>query len=569
MPSASLERLLDRVEELKRPAGARDPLRLRKVLAQLERRRLRTAAALIRFHESLLFMRAYPQSAAHLRQVERLLSSFKKRVDELSESGADLSPLSEPDVSGIVGTSFSALFSYEIVREIWRLHPSQVSLDWDGYEEYDRFAVVLSKFLPLIEENAYVEPRFPFLEWLRAAESPREKDLDWLMKRFEEWRISEKEKSILFNSLKLWLHWEFGNHKTSRTKMKRAVRKIFYHHGPLIRRNDISLERELETPPLPVVKLRRDQGQAILDMGRTTMAARYRELHGFTYGDARSVTLAKAGRGVEFFVWGVPPERRLPTLGYTAALIVKNGVPHGYSEALSLFERAETGVNLFYTFRDGESAWIYARMLRLFRQLLGVTVFSIDPYQLGFHNEEGIESGSFWFYRKMGFRHADPELLKLVLSEERRIERRPGYRTRASMLRQLATGHVIYEHAPQDVKTWDRFHVRNLGLAVERRMRERFRGDAEAMRTASMLEVERALGVRLDEWSVDEARAFSDWSLLLALVPKLARWSDDEKGALVRLLRAKAGAEEMRYARLMQKHRRLREEIIKIGSHRR
>lgn len=554
---------------MKRPTGAREVVRLHKVLAELGRRKLRTAATLIRFHESLLFMRAYPQSAAHLRQVERLLSSFKKRVDALREAGEDLSPFSEPDVSGIVGTSFSALFSYEIVREIARLHPSRVSIDWDGYEEYDRFAVILSKFLPLIEENAYVEPRFPFLEWLRAAERPGEKDLGWLMKRFEKWQISEKEKSILFNSLKLWLHWEFRNHKSSRTKMKRAVRKIFYHHGPLVRRNDISLERELETPPLPVFKLARDEGQALLDMGRTTMAARYRELHGFTYGDAQSVMIADAGRGVEFFVWGVPPERRLPTLGYTSALIVKNGVPHGYSEALSLFERAETGVNLFYTFRDGESAWIYARMLRLFRQLLGVTVFSIDPYQLGFHNEEGIASGSFWFYRKMGFRHVDPALLKLVRSEEQRIASRPDYRTRANTLRKLAGGHVLYEHAPQDVKAWDRFHMRNLGLAVERRMSERYSGDAEAMRASSMLEVARALGARLDEWSVDEVRAFSDWSLLLALVPDLARWSDDEKGALVSILRAKAGAEEMRYARLLRKHNRLREEIIKLGSHQR
>ena len=32
-----------------------------------------------------------------------------------------------------------------------------------------------------------------------------------------------------------------------------------------------------------------------------------------------------------------------------------------------------------------------AGRLRLMRQLLGVTVFSIDPYQVGHENEEGIE----------------------------------------------------------------------------------------------------------------------------------------------------------------------------------
>ena len=567
MPTARNERLLDRLEELKRPAGERELARLRGLLAQLELRKLRDAGELIRFHESLLFMRAYPQSAGQLRTVERLLYSFKKRVDELRKSDADLSAFSEPDVSGIAGTSFSALFSYEVVRELARLYPAQVSIDWDGYEEYERFAATLSKFLPLIEENAYVEPRFPFLEWLRAAERPGEKDLAWLIERFEGLEVSEKERAALFSSLKLWLRWEFRNDNRSRTKMKRAVRRIFYHHEPLIHRRDISLEREMETPPLPVEKLSRAEGQALLDMGRTTMAARYRELHGFTYGDARSVLRARAGRGVELFVWGVPPRYRLPTLGYTAALILKNGVPHGYSEALSLFERAETGLNLFYTFRDGESAWIYARVLRLFRQLLNVTAFSIDPYQLGFHNEEGIDSGAFWFYRKLGFRPVEAEILKLVLSEERRITRRAGYRTPARSLRRFATGHVLYEHGRDAASDWSGFHMRNLGLAVQRRMSERFRGDAEAMRKTSVREAARALDVRpAEEWSADEQRAFGDWALLLALIPNLSRWSDDEKSALTRALRAKAGAEETRYARLLQKQSRLRDEIIKLGS---
>lgn len=553
---------------MKRPGGERALARLRKTLSQLERRSFKDAGSLIRFHESLLFMRAYPQSAQHLRQTERLLSSFKRRVDKLNRSGADMSPFSEPDVSGVAGTSFSALFSYEVVREIARLFPSETSIDWDGYEEFERFASVASRFLPLIEENAYVEPRFPFMEWLSAARPAGERELAWLLKRFEQLDVPEKEKSSLFNSLKVWLHWEFRNDKRSRTRMKLKVRKIFYHDAPLIHRRDVSLESELKAPPLPLQKLKSAEGQELLDLGRATMAARYRELHGFTYGDAGSVVRAHAGRGVEFFVWGVAPEHRLPTLGYHGALIFKNGVPHGYAEALSLFERSEVGLNLFYTFREGESAWIYARLLRLLRQLLGVTDFSIDPYQLGFHNEEGIESGAFWFYRKMGFRPVEPELFKLVLSEEGRIARREGYRTPASTLRRLASGHVLYEYGRDGgAQVWDSFHMRNLGLAVQRRMSERFKGDARAMREAAVREVSRALGIR-PGGGVNEERAFSDWALLLSLIPDLSSWSDDERGALVDIVRAKARAQETRYLHLLQKHSRLREAIIRLGGKR-
>ena len=105
---------------------------------------------------------------------------------------------------------------------------------------------------------------------------------------------------------------------------------------------------------------------------------------------------------------GVPPDKRLPLRAYHAAIIFKNGVAVGYFEGLSIFERLESGFNFYYTFREGETAWIYAKTLAILRHLLGVTVFTIDPYQIGYENEEGIESGAFWFYRKFGFRTCLP-----------------------------------------------------------------------------------------------------------------------------------------------------------------
>ena len=120
-------------------------------------------------------------------------------------------------------------------------------------------------------------------------------------------------------------------------------------------------------------------------------------------------------------------------------------MPVAYFEGLSIFERLESGFNLYYTFREGETAWLFGRVLRLMRQLLGVTVFSIDPYQAGHENEEGIESGAFWFYRKLGFRPVRPELMKLTLTEEQKIAAHGGYQTPARTLRKLAAGHLLFE----------------------------------------------------------------------------------------------------------------------------
>ena len=169
----------------------------------------------------------------------------------------------------------------------------------------------------------------------------------------------------------------------------------------MLRRSDVSLASELKSPKIRTKKISRAQGEQFLDLARETSAMRYRELHGFTYGDPSHVIHAELGRGVEVFVTGVPSEHRLPLRTYHSGMYFKNGIPIGYIECLTLFDRMEVGFNLYYTFREGETAWLYGRLLHLFRQLVGVNYFAVDPYQIGLHNQEAIDSGAFWFYRKL------------------------------------------------------------------------------------------------------------------------------------------------------------------------
>jgi hypothetical protein len=223
----------------------------------------------------------------------------------------------------------------------------------------------------------------------------------------------------------------------------------------------------------------------------------------------------------------------------------------------------------FYTFRHGESAWIFARLLRFLRQYLNVSVFSVEPYQLGSHNEEGIEAGAFWFYRKLGFRPVQPQVARMVAREERKLAKRPGYRTPARILRRLAAGHLLYEapSAPHP-GAWDKFRVPNIGLAVQQRLAQQFGGGERKHRRALVTSVARALGVRATDLSASEHRVFSDLAMVLALIPDLSRWSKEEKSAIRQIVRAKAGSDESRYVRLLQSHQKLRDGLRTIGSRR-
>lgn len=527
------EQMVERLEEAKRRFGAGEGSRTAELIAAAARERFADAASLARFHETLLFLRAYPASVEVAREADRVLSTFAGRV-------TGVQGLDEPEISGIAGTAFSAVFSYDVARRLAAAYPGRIDIDWDGYET-DRLGRWFRRFLPLLEEDWMVEANPPYLEWLRAAKGDAGPDLPWLLKRLE---------ADQYDSLELPLRWELGESEATRTRARLGTGPTFFHDEPLIRR--CSMDEEI--PELAVTRLSPKEGKAVIEQAVDTSAPRYRELYGFTYGDPARVVRAEAGRGVTMYLWGVPPARRLPLRAYHCAVMAKNGVLVGYVETLSLFERMEVGFNIYYTFREGESAWLYTRLMRLLRQLTGVTCFSVDPYQIGHHNEEAIASGAFWFYRKLGFRPVGAKAARLLAIEERRIAADRAYRTPPATLRKFAAGYMVYDKEG----SWDRFRVRNLGLALQRRMAERFNGDARRMRRAAMTAVGRALGIQPD-------RAFEPWALLLALIPDLGRWTPDEKRKLVEVLLAKQGPDESRYLRLMARHGRLRYAILSLG----
>ena len=175
----------------------------------------------------------------------------------------------------------------------------------------------------------------------------------------------------------------------TRTLMRRPPQAIFCQRTPPLTRRDVSIARELAGEPLRISKLTRHDGEAALDMARAAIAIRYRELYCFTWGDPATILSADCGRGLEILLIGTVPEKRLPLRAGFGAFFLRSGVPIGYADALGLCERMEVSFNIFYAFRNGESAFCFARLLHLYHQIFGSTSFSIDPYQLGLGNCTG------------------------------------------------------------------------------------------------------------------------------------------------------------------------------------
>jgi hypothetical protein len=570
LDAQDLDALLARLEAAKTHYGRSAVAETRSVLEQLSRRDFSEAKSLIRFHETLLFLRGFPQSPALVTRIEKLLNSFHERIEKLRGQGVDMDAFDDFDTSGMAGTTMQDTLSFEAARWLVHSFPRSVEIAWEDWEEERAMGATWPRFVPLLAEDADVEANIPWRRWLDAARG-RERDCEWLIRRFEQLPADERARGELYDSLRLPLRWHLKNLKFSRTRNWTRPRQFYYHTEPLIVRSQVSLADELARPLPRLEKLSLREGERVMEMIREVMVVRYRELYGTTLGDPRSVVRAKLGsdqsdRGVVMYFWNLPAARRLPLRAYIAGFTLKNGVPINYIEAIGLCDWIEVGFNTFYTYRGGETAWIYAQALRCLRAFTGATTISVYPYQIGQNNDEALDSGAFWFYRKLGFRSGREDLEQLAGREERKIAANPQYRTPKKILKRLAEAHVFYEFPGGQPGTWDRFSVRNLGLRVNRRMAREFGGESEWIRSASVEEVSGALSVSWSRWSSAERQCFQNWALVLAQMPGLERWSPKEKKDVVKIIRAQAGANEMRYVRLTQRHVQLRAELLRLGS---
>ncbi len=563
--------------ELESAKGRFDPghaARTDQLLARLASAELNDPQHLIRFHECLLFLRAFPHSRAQITRVERLLDTFHKRIEELRAKNADMSLFDDFDTSGITGTTMRDVLSFDVARWLERRIPKHVEIDWDAYwEDYQaerNRGNTWPRFMPLLEEDADVEANIPWTAWIDAARG-RENALPWLLLCFAQLPRSAKQQAELYDSLRLPVCWTLQNLKLSRTRNWSRPHRFFLHDAPLIRRGEVSLERELARPEPKLTRLSAAAGKRVINAIREIMLVRYRELYGTTLGDARWVVRAELGRGVVMHFWGLPADRRLPLRAYFAGYTLKNGVPINYVEAIGLCEWLEIGFNTFYTYRQGETAWIYAQALRCLRALTGASCFSIYPYQIGKDNDEAIDSGAFWFYRKLGFRSGRRDLQALCKAEECKIAGNAKYRTAPRTLRRLAEAHMFYETTSkkgtqEKAGAWDSFSVRNIGLLVNRRMAYEFAGDSAKMRRASTAAMVRALKLNPSNATSSQKQALENWSLVLALIPDLVRWTFHEKRGIFEIILAKSGSNEMSYLRLTHKHARLRQALLRLGS---
>lgn len=553
-----MRELLATLHRLRRSHGP-GPARERMRLLRLGRARLPgTARRWLQWHDELLFAAAYPDN-------REVLQEATAGLHQLAAAGrrALLRKLAN---SGVAGSDVTGHFTPDLLAWMSTHRPNPAVVWDDGTTES------VGALLPLLllhseRDGLLAESLSDHDLWVLAAGPGPAR---WLVSRLATALPDPEARDRFLESHPLTWRWRLGT--ASRTLTRFPPRPVLYQTGSLLRQ--VPLGTVLATRLPPARPVGRRGAERLIDVARATLAARARETDTVTWANPREVELYRLGRGVDVALFGLAPPYRLPVESYFGFVAARNRVPVAYGGGWVFFGRCEIGVNLFPEFRGGESAVIFAQVLRTYRQRYRVAQFLVDPFQFGRDNPEAIRSGAFWFYYRLGFRPTDPEVALAAAAEWERLQALPRHRSPAATLRQFTTAPLFLDTGPAERGVSPTAAVEwrpvapdlpALGLAVSRWIAERWHGDRLRAEAHAVRTVRAALG------PLPRRGATGTWvtrlAPLLAMVPDLDAWPSRERRLLAAAVRAKGGAGERDYAIRLQALVRLRRAWQRLALH--
>jgi hypothetical protein len=532
------------------------------LLQHCSTRALDDPPALIAYHDILLFLLAYPEDRALLALAGRELRRAAMAARRIAEGGSERARRRLAG-SGIAWSETSHAYSYEIAKWLALGHPRGAEINDEGGSDAPlrgvlRMCMPALEFELLAAEFGEIDA---FLEEAKGAS--RLSNLAWLIEQLERLPCSDEAREHLFDSLELFVRIDPRDAALSRTFARGLRAAVFFHRRGLLR--SAAQARCVLDEPLPSRRsVSRSDAKSLIDAARGILAMLGRETDPITLCTPEGVEYLELGRGVTIALYAMRPMRRFPLDTHLGFVLFKNAIPVGYGGGWPFFKTCRIGVNIFAPFRGGESAMLFCQVLRVYRRRFGTERFLVEPYQFGAGNREGLDSGAFWFYYRLGFRPLRSPLADLARAEFARMEAEAGYRPPRTVMRRLASSDIELRLSDDSAPSVDPYR---LSRAVSEWIEREFEGDRSAAEHEAFRRASRVLGAgRTQTWPAGELRAFRALCPLIAMIPELARWSPRERRACLALMRAKGARDETRYFTLARRHRRLSEALARIAA---
>ena len=473
-------------------------------------------------YAALLFMIAYPDYKTVYNIANTLLKQLRDHIQKNEKAAYSLYN------TGITGTSVCAAFSFEVVKWLRKTRPGDITLSSFEADD-DKIQTVLSVVMPKTESEIFQDGNAEWKGWLKQLKKNEEDLLDQFISIFDSSDIRSGVKEELWNTIGLNVEINFSTHCC----LPESLISPFYHRSLI--RKEIKKQAPLVKPVR--VKLSENEAEQIIDCSKMILVRHLREIDPTSFTDLKYVSYYQLPRGFSIALMGMVPEHRHPVDSYLSYTIFKNGLPVSYGGSWILFDSGRFGFNVFPDYRGGESKYMFELLLQLHSKVFNLKRFTVDPYQIGKDNSDGIHSGSFWIYYHAGFRPLQKEQRELAASEGAKILNNKKYRSPASVLKTLANSRqeLIMQ------KSAVRFDVTDLSRAYAGILKEKFNGNRLKAEKDSAKKLAGILQIK--NYQDDNINfVLKNWSLLLLSCEKELLQNSGLKKLLKKLFMMKPAA---------------------------
>lgn len=489
MPSTSFAGLVREFRSKQRLFDTDSISRQETILSLLATKPLGSVLAVKMYHEALLYSLAYPAT-------ENVRDVCSQELTRIARFVASLKTAERTrfDNSGIAGSTVEATLSLTLNNWLITRYPGASRFSSEIASERVLVQTLGLLFDPVEQEMLHAgKTAWKFwAEQMSGQGKHPHKFKRWIVETTNRLPGSIALKESVFSQFETTTSWRTSADAPSLTTGRVEHGTPFIHTGGLKR--TVSIATQVASKPVRL-ELTPKQKEDLVDLARGVLVTLNRETDPVTFANVAETEYYDMGRGLGIALYAMVPDMKMSVQSYIGFFAFKNHVPCAYGGGWVLNRESFFGVNVFPPFRGGESALIVADLLRLYHHAFNVELFSVDPYQIGHGNPDGIKSRSFWFYYRLGFRPLEPELRKLARDEFRKMKTTVGYHSSVTTLKVLAGATMRWNvgKVVNDVP----LSADRLGDLVTSFVNSRYDGDRQLALTESMKVLNARIGNRL------------------------------------------------------------------------
>ena len=540
------EQLLSQLFPIRNFYGEKYSTEKMRLLTEISSESLKTKRALQSWYDILLFLLAYPDNPSVYELASRCLQQLESYVQSHENIQRRLFN------SGIANTRLCAAFGFEIVKWLTTRFPQNVSLS--SFEAGDQqIQSILSAVMPKVESEILQDGNADWKSWIKRSLKKAESLLEKLVAIFDQSEIRPEVKDELWGAIGVNVEINFSSHLSLPSSLIAP-----YYHTSIFKPKSAFKLKELRAKQ---VILNESEAERIIECGRMILVSHLREIDPISFTSASQVTYYQLPRGLSIALMGMIPKLRHPVDSYMGYVVFKNGLPVAYAGSWILFDSGRIGLNIFPAYRGGESQYIFQEVLRLHAKVYHLNRFTVDPYQIGKDNSDGLTSGAFWTYYHSGFRPIREQQRKLADAEALKIKSTKGYRSPNSVLSKLANSRMEILLDKKAV----RFDATDLSRAYLNIVQNKYNRDRKLAEEFSFTKLVKLLQIK----NYDEEKMnfiLKNWCVLLLTHEQDLRTNGKLRTTLKTLFEYKANGSEEEYISGLQQAKQLRHLIQQIVS---